>query len=75
MRIHLSHPNDEIVVQLLEFLRVIIYPLGNEYARKNIGNLTVHQNTEFFTRISQFLDDVVTSLGQPTSSYKPSKLK
>ena len=62
--IHLSHPEDEVAVQVLGFLRVILY-LGNVEAQKNIGYLTGHQNTKFFIRISQLLEGVLSSLGKP----------
>ena len=61
---HLSHPNDEVAVEALGFLRVVLY-LGNTEAQKNIGHLTVHQNTKFFIRISQLLEGVISSLGRP----------
>ena len=61
---HLSHPDDEIAVHVLGFLRVVLY-LGNFEAQKNIGHLTGHQNTKFFIRISQILEGVITSLGRP----------
>ena len=64
MLTHLSHPDDEVAVQALGFLRVVLY-LGNTEAQRNIGHLTGHQNTKFFIRISQLLEGVVTSLGRP----------
>ena len=36
--IHLAHPKDEIAVQVLAFLRVLLY-LGNENSQKKIGRL------------------------------------
>ncbi len=61
---HLSHPDDEVAVHALGFLRVVLY-LGNAEAQKNIGHLTAHHNTKFFIRISQILEGVITSLGRP----------
>ena len=61
---HLSHPDDEVAVHVLGFLRVVLY-LGNTEAQKNIGHLTVHHNTKFFIRISQLLEGVISSLGRP----------
>ena len=63
---HLSHPKDEIAVQVLVFLRVLLY-LGNEEAQHKLGHLTRHRDTKFFIRIRKLLENVVTSLGKPVS--------
>ena len=64
--LHLSHPNDEVAVQVLGFLRAILY-LGNESAQAKIGHLCSHKDTNFFQRVNKLLDIVVSNLGQPDS--------
>ena len=64
--LHLSHPNDEIAVQVLGFLQAILY-LGNESVQAKIGYLCSHKDTKFFQRIYKLLDIVVSNLGQPDS--------
>ena len=38
--LHLAHPKDVIAVQVLAFLRVLLY-FGYEFAQNKIGNLFI----------------------------------
>lgn len=58
----MSHPNDEVAVQVLAFLRAILF-LGNECAQCKIGHLCVSKDTKFFLRLQKLLDTVISSLG------------
>ena len=62
--LHLSHPSDEVAVQVLAFLQAVLY-LGNESAQAKIGRMCSHKDTKFFQRIHKLLDIVVSNLGRP----------
>ena len=51
---HLSHPKDEIAVQVLVFLGVLL-DHSNEKAQDEIGLLIQHQDTKFFVKITKIL--------------------
>ena len=71
--LHLSHPNDEVAVQVLSFFRTILY-LGNEFAQSEIGDLCDQRETVFFQRIQKLLDIMISNLGIPDSK-KPKVLR
>ena len=60
--IHLSHPNDEVAVQVLAFLHAILY-LGNTLAQSMIGDLCDHRENIFFQRVRKLLDVMIANLG------------
>ena len=62
--LHLSHPSDEVAVQVLAFLQTVLY-LGNESAQAKIGRMCSHKDTKFFQRIHKMLDIVVSKFGLP----------
>ena len=64
--LHLSHPNDEVAVQVLSFLQTVLY-LGNELAQSKIGDLCDHRETIFFQRVQKLLDIMISNLGIPDS--------
>ena len=58
----MSHPNDEVAVQVLAFLQAVLF-LGNESAQLRIGHLCSSKDTKFFSRLQKLLDIVIASLG------------
>ena len=64
--LHLAHPKDSVAVQVLGFIRTLLY-LGNQYSQKKIGfallifiifaneigHLISHRDTKFFIRINK----------------------
>ena len=79
--LHLAHPKDSVAVQVLGFIRALLY-LGNQYSQKKIGfallmfiilcaneigHLISHRDTKFFIRINKLLQSVIVSKSQPSS--------
>ena len=62
--LHLSHPNDEVAVQVLAFLHTILYH-RNTVAQLRLGDLCDRRETIFFQRIQKLLDIVIANLGSP----------
>lgn len=78
--LHLTHPKDEIAIQVLGFLDVLLYQ-GNRDVQINISELicslnfeifpfvgesvTSYKDVTFFKRISKLLENVISSFGKP----------
>lgn len=60
--LHLSHPSDKVVVQVLGFLRAILY-LGNPCAQEKIGHLCNDKDSKFIQKIHKMLGNVISIAG------------
>ena len=60
--LHLSYSNDEVAIQVLGFLRVLLYN-GNEYAQTKIGEMCSSKDIKFFQKANKLLDNVTVRFG------------